>query len=68
MTSDALLFFTSVPRIIFSLFTSITIPGLGITPAVLMLGIMSIPLIKFTMIHIFNIGDSVASRDHGKEK
>ena len=67
MTSDAILFFTSVPRLIFSLFTSITIPGLGITPAILMLGIMSIPLIKFVMIHIFNIGDSVAARNKGNE-
>lgn len=64
MSSDAILFFTSIPRLIFSLFTSFEIPGLGFTPATLMLGIMSIPVLKYVISSLLGIGENIAS-NHG---
>lgn len=60
MSSDALLFFSHVPQMIFDLFTSFQIPGLGFTPATFMFGMMSIPVIKFVLKSLFHIGENTA--------
>lgn len=65
MSSDAILFFRTVPQLIFSLFTSFEIPGLGFTPATLMFGLLSLPVIKYVITSLLHIGENVAI-SHGR--
>lgn len=55
MSSDALLFITSFPKIIWSIFTSVKIPGLNFTPAVFFFGILTFGVVwrfAFSILHI----------------
>lgn len=60
MSQDALQYFLYVPGIIWRLFTSFNIPGLGFTPASLMFGILSVGLILYVVNNIFTVGGLVA--------
>lgn len=56
MTSDAILFFTSIPNMIWGLMNSFDIPGLGFTPGALIMGIISFKVISWVVLNIFNLG------------
>ena len=62
MTSDAVLFFSRVPGIIWSLFTSFNIPGVGFSPGTLLFGIISIPIIVWTITNVFGFGANFSSK------
>lgn len=62
MSSDAILFFTTIPRLIWSLFTGFKIPGLNFTPAVLIFGLLSFRVLLWAMTNVFGLGQSFASR------
>lgn len=62
MNQDAVLFFSTVPKLIWSLFTSFKIPGLNFTPAVLIWGILSFRVLIWAMQNVFGLGmDSLSS-------
>lgn len=61
MTSDTLLFFSSFPALIFRLFTEIKIPGLNMTPATIMFGILSFYVSVWVVRNVLDIGSTSSS-------
>lgn len=57
MTQDAILFFSTIPKMIWSLFTSFRIPGLNFTPAVLVWGLLSFRVLVWAIMNIFSLGE-----------
>lgn len=58
MSSDALLFFSNIPGLIWSLFTGFRIPGVNFTPATLIFGILSFRVLIWAIINVFGLGES----------
>lgn len=58
MSNDALLFITSFPKIIWSIFTGVKIPGLNFTPAVFFFGILTFGIVwrfVFSFFHLTSL-------------
>lgn len=62
MSSDAILFFQQFPKMIWGLFNSVDIPGLGFTPGALIWGIVSFPVIVWVINNIFNFGGNLTTK------
>lgn len=62
MTQDAILFFQTVPSMIWSMFTGFKIPGLNFTPAILIFGLLSFRVLIWAMINVFGLGQSFATK------
>lgn len=60
MSNDAVMFFARIPGIIWSLFTSFNIPGLGFTPASFIFGVLSVAVVLYVVHNIFTVGGMVA--------
>lgn len=71
MSSDALLFFSRIPALIWSMFTGFKIPGVNFTPAVLIFGLLSFRVLIWAMINVFGLGESFLGNiaaSSGKDK
>lgn len=61
MSSDAVLFFQSIPKMLWSLMNSFNIPGLGFTPGALIMGVISFDIIIWVVGNIFSFGANHSS-------
>lgn len=61
MSSDAILFFQQVPKMIWDLMNSFDIPGLGFTPGSLIMGILSIRILIWAIGNVFSLGQNAVS-------
>lgn len=61
MSSDAILFFQSIPKMLWSLMNSFNIPGLGFTPGALIMGVISFNIIIWVVGNIFSFGANHSS-------
>lgn len=62
MSSDAVLFFQQIPKMIWGFMNSFNLPGLGFTPGALIMGVISFDIIIWVISNIFDFGSSFTSR------
>lgn len=58
MTQDAILFFTTIPSMIWSLFSGFKIPGVNFSPGTLIFGILSFRVLIWVMTNVLGLGQN----------